>query len=368
MGAQRLNAVDLANLAQESLVCDVFNADGELVFARGTHLPPLTELSALLTRGLFCSDAAQARATPAADIYVLRCYNQASRQLGDLLPQLSSCDNARHQLRTIAAQLQQALESAPDLSLACILLQQIGGVYSVRHCLESALLALLLGQACGCDDPLEIACAALTMNVGMLDMHDSLQNRRQQLMHSEIQQIQRHPEISRQILRQAGIEDANWLSYVLLHHENADGSGYPAGCDLPQIPTGARVLALADRYCAQVAARNYRRSLNPQQCFLNICQEFSAPADSSLLAAFMREIGPCPPGARVMLDDGALAVVSRRRSGMPPLLHRLRSAQGEILTPQEQDSRDNPIRDILGVEAADCRFSMKSVWGEAAAL
>jgi response regulator RpfG family c-di-GMP phosphodiesterase len=43
-----------------------------------------------------------------------------------------------------------------------------------------------------------------------------------------------------------------------MHHENDEGSGYPAGIASPEVTRNAKLLSLADRYCAQVSARNYR--------------------------------------------------------------------------------------------------------------
>ncbi len=369
MAVQRVSAQDLA--ACEVLPFDLFDADGALVLMRGMHAPPAHELAQMLARGLFCNELPHAASSISAPVSVLRTLNDCCERLEKLLPELSSQPAPAQEVMALVALLDAALDLNPDVALACVLLQQIGGVYSVRHCLESALLALLLARSCNLDDAecTRIAASCLTMNIGMLDMHDSLQLRRHQLDDSEIQRIRHHPEISINLLRQAGIDDAQWLEYVLHHHENEDGSGYPFGKQAAAIPPGARIIALADRYCAQVASRNYRQSLTPQQACATMRHEFGAPHEQALLGAFLREIGEFPPGSRVLLADGALAVVSHRRAGMPPLVHRLRDAQGQLLTPpQLQDARDNPIQRALHEADAPLRFAMKKVWGEHATL
>ena len=64
-------------------------------------------------------------------------------------------------------------------------------------------------------------------------------------------------------MRQAGIDDQAWLDCVLLHHETGNGSGYPFGRHADEIPDAARIVSLADRYCARVSSRSYRKSMVP---------------------------------------------------------------------------------------------------------
>ena len=49
------------------------------------------------------------------------------------------------------------------------------------------------------------------------------------------------------------------------HHENLDGTGYPAGLAGESIPLRARILAVADAYDAMSSSRPYRRRLSPEQ-------------------------------------------------------------------------------------------------------
>ena len=64
-------------------------------------------------------------------------------------------------------------------------------------------------------------------------------------------------------MRCAGVSDEQWLACVLQHHETDDGSGYPEGRSNGEVALNAKLIGLADRYCACVSARNYRRSMAP---------------------------------------------------------------------------------------------------------
>jgi hypothetical protein len=67
------------------------------------------------------------------------------------------------------------------------------------------------------------------MNVGMAHIHAHFNSKQGKLSDEEISQVRRHTEESLRVLEAAGVKDANWLAYVLAHHEAEDGSGYPLG-------------------------------------------------------------------------------------------------------------------------------------------
>src|SRR5471030_2617466 len=212
-------------------------ASAQPLLQKGQVLSDTTQLAPLLEAGLY----AEEEAPPS----VLHQLNQCNRRLERLLMDLRNEHNAEAELRDIAHDVILAVELNADIALACIFLNQIAGSYAVRHCIETA--------------------AALTMNVGMLRQHESFQSKHTPLTREEMAIVRRHPEDSANLLKSAGVEDDEWLSCVLLHHENDDGSGYPSGVASPGVTLNAKLISLADRYCAQVSARNYRSSILPDQ-------------------------------------------------------------------------------------------------------
>ena len=65
----------------------------------------------------------------------------------------------------------------------------------------------------------------------------------------EMQRMRAHPGVSGEIVARipALAEAAPWLA---AHHERPDGRGYPRMLSDPEIPSEARILALADAYGA----------------------------------------------------------------------------------------------------------------------
>jgi HD-GYP domain-containing protein (c-di-GMP phosphodiesterase class II) len=315
---------------------------------------------------------------PAAPPSVLHQLNVSNRRLERLLQNLRNEHDAESELRDIAREVVRAVDLNADIALACILLCQIAGTYAVRHCIETAVVVVVMSRSLGKADAdtLTVAAAALTMNVGMLRHHESFQNKHT-LSSEERAIVRRHPEDSVDLLKSAGVEDEEWISCVLLHHENDDGSGYPAGVASPRVTLNAKLLSLADRYCAQVSARNYRKSVLPDRALRNLIEDREAPVDPALARQFQRELGDYPPGCLVRLAGGEVGVVSHRLAGGDaPRVHRLRDAAGAPLpatsqppaSPQPGAGEAGAIAEALSEDQAAIRFSMKQIWGMQASL
>ncbi|WP_256077103.1 HD-GYP domain-containing protein [Massilia sp. YIM B04103] len=309
---------------------------------------------------------------------VLHELNHANRRLEKLLQQLRNEHNADAELRSIARDVIHAVELNPEIALACIYLNQIAGTYAVRHCIEVAVVVVLVARGMHKQqrDILTMTAAALTMNVGMLKHHDRFQSKPGALNSEDMAIVRRHPEDSAEILKCAGIDDEEWLSCVLLHHENHDGSGYPAGKSGEDITLNARLLSYADRYCAQVSARNYRCSLLPDEALNRLLEELAADADAPLREQFHRQIGKYPPGSLVRLENGEIGVIAHRDASGESLdgvltVHCLRDAAGKLpaaVILRSSSDGGCGIAEVLSEDQVDLRFSMKQIWGAQASL
>lgn len=305
---------------------------------------------------------------------VLHQLNLCNRRLERLLHNLRNEHNAEAEIRDIARDVIRAVEINPDVALACIFLSQINGTYAVRHCIETAVVTVVIARSMDLNpaNSLTVTAAALTMNVGMLRHHEGFQNKNSPLSHEEMAIVRRHPEESADMLRDVGIDDDDWISCVLMHHENDEGSGYPAGIASPEVTLNAKLLSFADRYCAQVSARNYRKSILPSLALRNLIDDKQAPVDPHLADCFRRELGDFPPGCLVRLDGGEIGVVSRRQGCSRGLqVHYLRDAAGTLLSPALPRCLDDgplAISEGLSEDQASTRFSMKQIWGAQASL
>ncbi len=81
----------------------------------------------------------------------------------------------------------------------------------------------------------QVEVAALLHDIGKIGVPDAILKKQGPLTAEERVLINRHPEYSWSILRLfPGLEDASL--YALHHHENVDGTGYPAGLQGNEIP------------------------------------------------------------------------------------------------------------------------------------
>jgi diguanylate cyclase (GGDEF)-like protein/PAS domain S-box-containing protein/putative nucleotidyltransferase with HDIG domain len=98
--------------------------------------------------------------------------------------------------------------------------------------------------------------AGLVHDVGKIGVPDAVLFKRGRLGDAEIRRIRAHAELGAEIVAEAlSPEQTAWVRH---HHERIDGMGYPDGMAGPDIPEGARILALADAWDAMTAVRLYR--------------------------------------------------------------------------------------------------------------
>lgn len=110
----------------------------------------------------------------------------------------------------------------------------------------------------------DLAVAGLLHDIGKLELTKyvhSVQKEENILHVEEMRYVRTHAALGYVILNSQGYsrEIAEW---VLYHHENYDGSGYPANKAGEEIPLGARILRVCDVFSALTSDRSYRRAFD----------------------------------------------------------------------------------------------------------
>lgn len=133
---------------------------------------------------------------------------------------------------------------------------------TVNHGIYVSNLASALGRELGLS---EQECYGLSL-AGLL--HDIGKIRASRLMYvektehdfvvKEINYLRKHPFLGFEILRDKEEYSDFVLDSILFHHENYDGSGYPANLFADAIPLGARILRICDVYAALTTKKAYR--------------------------------------------------------------------------------------------------------------
>ncbi len=353
---------------------DVYGDGGGLLARKGYEISSLKQIENLIKRGRVAHEET-VRSAAEEPPSVLRMLNLANRRLQLVLAEiaLGRATSTRLKLEDISSSVMAAIDLHADVALATILHNQQSGPYAVRHSLDTAVISYLLAKAMKLP-PEQVNTAvlgALTMNVGMLEHQERLQTTQAALTEADTGLIHKHPQIGADMLRRAGIEDQALLDCVLMHHENENGTGYPNQIKGDQIPMVAKIVSLADRYCARVSARSYRKPMLPNAALRDILLEGKSTVSSQLAAVFIQELGCYPIGTFVRLLNGEIGVVTRKGlNTTTPIVDALvgpRGAPLDVLIRRDTKNDNHAIREVLNEAQAAVMVRLEQVWGRVAA-
>lgn len=368
---------------------DIYNSTGRLLLRRGHPVESDLQLERLLQSGLYDPTSADALGARAADRQAGRVIHefgrlpsQSQRNRVSIFERLTDGAQALDGLyaleppavgfeagiRAIAAAIRECCALDSDAALAHIMLSE-SLKYSSRHSTNVAILtALLLSRTHHDADRAESAvAAALTMNLSMLDLQDTLYRQQEPLTTEQRAALTLHPGESVKALRSLGIKDPVWLQAVEQHHEARDGSGYPGGLKDAAICREAQIVSLADRYCVMVTQRAYRTALSPRSAIKDLHQRAASAIDPALVGTLIAAVGLFPPGAYVRLANGETAIVVRRlidpKHPVVYALHQDTTAPYE--TPKKRltgSHRDYEIVADVKPEAVRAKIDSETLW------
>lgn len=293
-------------VSDQALTCDLYTATGTLLATAGTRLDSPEQLRRLAGQPLYRRpDGVKPASHPGERLQALAAELAALSGLGPL-PALA--EGARR----LAAELTNLYFQDHEAALGLVRLLPMPG-HAVRHCLHSALIALTIGEALGWpeDRLCALAGAALTMNLAEMPLHEQLALGASALSEAQRERLLGHPAAAADLLAAAGLDEREWLAAVRAHHEHLDGSGYPARLAGEAIPPAARILRVADVYCAKVGRRYYRPARTPELAFRGLFGAERQRLDMQLAAHLLRRLGLYPPGTLVRLSNRETAVVTR---------------------------------------------------------
>jgi putative nucleotidyltransferase with HDIG domain len=185
-----------------------------------------------------------------------------------------------------------------------------------------------------------IEAAALLHDMGKLAVPEYILNKPGKLSHAEFEKMKRHAPVGADLL------SAIHFPYPVVpivrhHHENWDGTGYPAGLQGIDIPIGARVLAVVDCFDALTSDRPYRPKLPDNEAIRILLERRGSMYDplivdtfiqthvelvptatmgSSVNESLLREISTTGAVKRVDRDIASLDTISSGFDEMPAML------------------------------------------------
>jgi len=133
-----------------------------------------------------------------------------------------------------------------------------------------------------------------------------------------------HPRVGYDMIRN-GIEPSA-ASAILHHHQHYDGSGFPtikhkdgsvAAMEAKRIHVFSRIVMVADLYDRLATAKSHVARRSNLEVLHLIRTTYAAWCDPVVLAALEAITPPFPPGSRIGLSDGSMAVVVDVRPDRP---------------------------------------------------
>jgi putative nucleotidyltransferase with HDIG domain len=165
------------------------------------------------------------------------------------------------------------------------------------HIRRVQVYATQLAQRLGVTDEQQlraIEAAALLHDMGKLAIPEYILNKPGKLTPAEFEKMKRHADIGADLLSSISFPYPV-VPIVRHHHENWDGTGYPAKLSAHDIPLGARILSVVDCFDALTSDRPYRPRLSDEDSFAILRERSGRMYDPMVVDTFISvfpEISP----------------------------------------------------------------------------
>lgn len=178
--------------------------------------------------------------------------------------------------------------------------------YTFDHSVRVSMISGLLAKWCGLNNSQikDAALAGLLHDIGKCNIPDQILNKPSALTLEEFKVMKTHA-----ILGYILIKDIPNISYdvllaVMQHHERVDGTGYPNGLKGNEINYLAKIVAVADVYCAMTQDRVYKKAMHPFETMSFILEKCHSSLDFSMSKTFLANISHFYIGHQVTLTNG----------------------------------------------------------------
>jgi len=129
--------------------------------------------------------------------------------------------------------------------------------------------------------------SAILHDIGKIGVDDKILRKPEKLNEEEFAQMRQHPGYGFEILQHVKpLEQA--IPGMKYHHERFDGKGYPERFSKEEIPTMARIIAVADTWDAMTSDRPYRKGLSDEIAVEELKKCSGTQFDPEVVKAFLK--------------------------------------------------------------------------------
>ena len=162
-------------------------------------------------------------------------------------------------------------------------------IYTRGHSDRVAYYSIKVGAILGLQEQeLEtLRISGIFHDVGKIGTADDILLKTERLDKEEYQEIKKHPLKGARILSAVSMfKDV--VPIVKCHHERMDGTGYPEGLVMNEIPYLARIISVADAFDAMMSDRLYRSKLNLEDARNQLIECSGTQFDADIVKVFIR--------------------------------------------------------------------------------
>lgn len=188
-----------------------------------------------------------------------------------------------------------------------------------EHSLNVALASVTCGIGMGLSNAQlrELAVAAMFHDIGKELIPLEILDKPGALTDEERALINRHPEFGYEMLKDNMECSSTVRVSILQHHENEDGSGYPARLSHDQIYIYARIIHVADVFDALLSSRSYKKGYSALETVEYLMANCGHLFNYEVVSTFVNFITIYPVGTAVKLSTGETVHVIKNRSEFP---------------------------------------------------
>lgn len=213
--------------------------------------------------------------------------------------------NGIEEVRIFAKKIQEELKSTSSV-IKNIVIKGSGDDAIYRHSVNVAALSAILGKWIGLDEVKInlLTYSAILHDFGKTQINPQILNKKGKLRKDEIKEIERHPTITYNHIKEISFLDSSVSYGVLMHHEREDGSGYPLGIKGDKIHIFSKIIAIADIFDVVNSNRGYKKKKGALEALEIIKEEGLRKLNYEYCDIFLKHIINYYMGESVLLSDG----------------------------------------------------------------
>lgn len=238
-------------------------------------------------------------------------YYKSLKTIGQVIRNLSAGKNMDlRKLESVSSTIYEQVMKDANITLHLSKLKNYDeSTYS--HCLNVSIYAALLGKwiDLSMSEIKNLIQAGILHDIGKTMISKNILNKKESLLPCEYETIKNHSNLGYDMVKNIEAIPDEVKEAIQLHHERANGSGYPFGYKLENLHLFSRAIAIVDVYDATISDRVYKCRSTPFNAFGWFLGPGLSLFDVSLVNTFCKNISCSYIGAGIVLNNGAFGEI-----------------------------------------------------------